>query len=395
MSGAAGWLAPLLPAVSGFTEPDALRLSQFEEALAAGLAVNSVGTGAEPGLRSRQLARVRREMAVSGHLGVAVPACDGGTGCLPAVQCLMQFICGYLDADLRDATGLGHGRMIARHASPAARDRWLPRLLAGDLPGIAITECHGGSQVRATATAAVPHPDGRWRLSGTKTWISRLEEAAVFVVIFTDPAGHLTAGIVDAADEGLERRAIHPCGLAGWSWGELRLHEVPLHPRDILGRPGQGMELLREHFAHYRPLVAATALGTAAAVSDHVTAHLRARQASGHIADLRDNALITIGRSYAQINAALLASLTAQHLSEAGDRLANLWGCASKAHGVDTAYLAASELALLVGAGGFTTASPLAKALGDLNALRYADGIHDSLYRAAGRAVTNSGSAQP
>ena len=33
---------------------------------------------------------------------------------------------------------------------------------------------------------------------------------------------------------------------------------------------GQGMLLLREHFAHYRPLVAATALGVAAAVHDLV-----------------------------------------------------------------------------------------------------------------------------
>jgi hypothetical protein len=84
------------------------------------------------------------------------------------------------------------------------------------------------------------------------------------------------------------------------------------------------MELLREHFAHYRPLVAATALGTAAAVSDHVAAHLCARRSAGLIADLRDNALITVGRSYAQINAALLAALTAQRLSEAGDQLATL-----------------------------------------------------------------------
>ena len=79
---------------------------------------------------------------------------------------MMQFICGYHDIDLRDATGLGHGQLIASYASAAVRDRWLPRLLAGALAGIAVTEAHGGSQVHATTTAAVPRRDGSWAVSG-------------------------------------------------------------------------------------------------------------------------------------------------------------------------------------------------------------------------------------
>jgi alkylation response protein AidB-like acyl-CoA dehydrogenase len=385
---AAGWLAPLLPGIPGLTELDVLRLRRFEESLGGLLARPPLGRGIEPRSRSQRLAQIRRELAAGGHLSLAVPARDGGSGRPAVVQTLMQFICGYHDADLRDSTGLGHGRLIACHGSPPARERWLPRLMAGALPGIAITEPHGGSLVYATATAATAHRDGTWRLTGTKTWISRLEEAAVFIVFFTDPAGRLTAGIIDAAADGLHRHAVTPAGLAGWAWGELRLQEVRLCPHEVLGSPGQGMALIREHFAHYRPLVAATALGAAAAVHDHATAHLSARRSSGVIADLRDNALITLGRSYAQINAALLAALTAQRLSESGDERAGMWGCAMKAHGADVAHSAASELALLTGASGFTADSPLTKALSDLSALRYADGIHDSLYRAAGRALT-------
>jgi hypothetical protein len=39
---------------------------------------------------------------------------------------------------------------------------------------------------------------------------------------------------------------------------------------------------------------------------------------------------------------------------------------------------------LLEGAAGFTASSLAAKVRADLNALLYADGIHDSLYRSAG-----------
>ena len=55
---------------------------------------------------------------------------------------------------------------------------------------------------------------------------------------------------------------------------------------------------------------------------------------------------------------------------------------------VDVAYRAVSELAPLAGAGGFVADCATAKAVRDLNALLYADGIHDSLYRAAGRTLT-------
>jgi hypothetical protein len=84
----------------------------------------------------------------------------------------------------------------------------------------------------------------------------------------------------------------------------------------------------------------------------------------------------------------MLAALTAQQLSQAGDERAELWGCAVKAHGADVAYAAASELALLAGASGFAADSQLAKARRDLNGLLYADGIHDSLYRTVGRTLT-------
>ncbi|GAB3452570.1 hypothetical protein [Actinophytocola sediminis] len=56
-----------------------------------------------------------------------------------------------------------------------------------------------------------------------------------------------------------------------------------------------------------------------------------------------------------------------------------------KAHGVDTANSTAAELALLLGAAGFRADSQTVKARRDLSGLLYADGIHDSLYRTAGK----------
>lgn len=300
------WLEPL-QSLLGPTEKAAWqRLEALAAALDAVLTVYPVGADLPPGAeRSRRLQVIRRELAQRGHLDT--------TGESALFQMLAQFVCGYRDIDLRDATGLGHGQLIARHGSSTARQRWIPRLQAGELAGIAVTEAHGGSRPHATRTHAAPGPDGTWQVSGRKTWISRLTEAAVFVVFFRAPHGGLTAAAIDATDPGLRRQPIPPTGLAGWTWGILDLTAVTVHPTDVL--IGDGMALLREHLAGYRPLVTATALAGTAAVFDTVTTTLTARHITGDLPRLRDSALVTIGRAHAQLITALLGAVMASHLA--------------------------------------------------------------------------------
>ncbi len=252
--------------------------------------------------------------------------------------------------------------------------------------GIAATERHGGSRLREITTRAAPTTRGRWLISGEKVWVSRLVEAHGLVVFFRDPGGRISAAILPAAAPGLSREPIMPAGLAGWSWGTLRLHQVPVDPSsDLIGAPGSGLTVFRDHFARFRPLVTATALGAAASVHTAVTEALGARVRAGVLPRIRDNALISVGRTHAALTAALLSALAVVRLSDADEARADLWACISKAHGVDTALAAVSELVPLLGAGGFTASSPLSKARADLTALQYADGIHDSLYRSGGK----------
>ncbi|MFD1145634.1 hypothetical protein [Saccharothrix hoggarensis] len=158
-----GWLHPLRPVIDPADEVDWTRLTALATALDQTLAAYPVGADLPAGAeRSRRLLAVRQELAVQGH----ADARDHLFGMFA------QFLCGYRDLDLRDATGLGHGVLIARHGSPQTRQKWLPRLLAGELAGIAVTEPHGGSRPAATRTRAVPAADGTWLVSGRKTWIA-------------------------------------------------------------------------------------------------------------------------------------------------------------------------------------------------------------------------------
>lgn len=372
----ATWLRPLAPTLHPGSRVDWKRLTGLASVLDEASALYPVGADlAASAERSHQLMEIRQGLARRGHVDTTrEPA---------PFQALAQFVCGYRDIDLRDVTGLGHGLLIARHGSPHSRQMWISRLLAGELAGIAVTEPHGGSRPAESRTCAVAMPDGTWLITGRKTWISRLTEAAVFVTFFRAPDGRLAAAAVDATATGLHRQPIPPTGLAGWTWGVLDLDAVPVRPEDLL--QGDGMALLREHFASYRPLVTATALGGAARVFDIVAAGLTARQTTGDLSRLRDSALVTLGRTHAQLVTALLGAVVASRLADAGHDDAEMWAAAMKAHGIDTANQAAAELALLLGAAGFRADCQIAKTRRDLNGLLYADGIHDSLYRTAGK----------
>ena len=115
-----------------------------------------------------------------------------------------------------------------------------------------------------------------------------------------------------------------------------------------------------------------------------------ARVATGILPRLRDTALVTLGRSHIELNSALLTALAAARLAASHHHDADLWSRTAKAHAVDTANHLASELPLLIGASGFQAGSRLAKARADLGGLLYADGIHDSLFRSAGRSLTST-----
>jgi alkylation response protein AidB-like acyl-CoA dehydrogenase len=374
------WLAPLAATLPILERQDWTWLHEFEADLVDLVTVELPGTaGAVPARRSAWLLNLRRQLARR-H-----PPTDGDPVRDAVRQTLVQVVCGFYDLDLRDAYGPGHGAPILSAGTEPVRRRWAARLAAGELVGIAATERHGGSRVQEITTSARITASRRWVISGEKCWVSRLVEASGIVVFFRDPDGHITAAIIDADQAGIEREPLQPSGLAGWSWGILRMHDVAIDPeRDLLAGPGQGMALFRRHFAAFRPLVAATALGTAAGVHTMVADTVAARARIGVLPRVRDNALIALGRVHAELYAALLSTVATSNLAARGDRRADLWARVGKAHAVDTANRAVADLAPLVGAAGFQATSPIAKARGDLAGLLYADGIHDSLYRSGG-----------
>jgi alkylation response protein AidB-like acyl-CoA dehydrogenase len=383
------WLGPIRSAVPEVGDADWERIHRLDELLAA-RQFDRQRDGAEPA--GEWLLRTRKALAEDGYTRLTLPAADGGLGRPEVVQTLAQFVCGFHDLDLRDATGLGHGALALDLTAAGTRRMWLDRLAGGELVGIAATERHGGTRLNEITTTARRVGDGKWSLCGEKVWVSRLAESAAFAVFFRDPDGGLSAALLDAGRPGLERVAVTPSGLAGWTWGTLAFREVELNVEtDLIGSVGSGGSLFHRHFARFRPLVTATALGAAAGANTLVARTLAARQRIGVVGRIRDNALILLGRAYAEICAGLLVAVATTRLAALDDAAAGLWANTGKASGVDAACRTVGELVPLVGASGFAAGSRLVKVRNDLAALMFADGVHDSLYRAGGRFLLESG----
>ena len=169
--------------------------------------------------------------------------------------------------------GLG-GYPILRAAKPELRNRWIPKLSAGEaVAAFALSEPEAGSDAAALELRAEEDGDG-FRLTGTKLWISNAPEADVYSVFARtsdDGAKGITAFAIPRESEGLtgehlELVAPHPIG-------RLDFDGVPVGPEQVLGEVGGGFAVAMDTLDLFRPSVGAFGVGMAQAALDAAVRH--------------------------------------------------------------------------------------------------------------------------
>jgi alkylation response protein AidB-like acyl-CoA dehydrogenase len=99
----------------------------------------------------------------------------GGQGLPQSVAKLVEeMICG-CNLSFGLYPGLSHGAYLAlkSHGSEALKNLYLPKLVDGSWTGtMCLTESHCGTDLGLLRTRAVPQPDGSYRVSGSKIFIS-------------------------------------------------------------------------------------------------------------------------------------------------------------------------------------------------------------------------------
>ena len=106
---------------------------------------------------------------------LASPVEWGGQGLPASVAKLVEEMVCATNVSFSLYPGLTHGATIAMegHASEALKQAYLPKMVSGEWSGtMCLTEPHCGTDLGLLRTRAVPQPDGSYRLSGAKIFIS-------------------------------------------------------------------------------------------------------------------------------------------------------------------------------------------------------------------------------
>lgn len=123
----------------------------------------------------RGFAEVYERYAADGWLGLDMPERVGGQGLPRVLQVAFAEMSNgaNLAFSMLPVTIRAAARLLLEHGSPELVERFVPGLVDGSCAAtIVISEPQAGSDVGRTQSLAVPQPDGGYRLSGTKVFIS-------------------------------------------------------------------------------------------------------------------------------------------------------------------------------------------------------------------------------
>jgi len=214
-------------------------------------------------------AALARRLGELGYLGAPVAEEYGGRGLDYIGYGLIVEEVGRGDSAMRTVVSVQTSLVcgsIERWGSEEQRQRWLPRLCAGEAFGcFGLTEPDTGSDAAALRTRA-EKIDGGWRISGQKMWIS-LGNVAEVALIFaqTDPGlkhRGLACFLVPTDSAGFATQEIHgKLGLRASDTAEISLEAVEVGDDALLGEVGDGFKVAMSALDSGRYSVAAGCVG--------------------------------------------------------------------------------------------------------------------------------------
>ena len=324
-----------------------------------------------------------RRLAGAGLMGLYVPEAYGGAGlgalafCLAveeiawacastAVVYLVQYAAGY---------------PLVSHGTEAQKQRYLPRLAAGEITAaLSISEPGAGSDAASMTTTAVRRGD-RYLLNGTKMWVTNGSEAGVITLFATvdRTRGHrgVTAFLVEPSFPGfalgkLERKM----GIRGSPTVALHLSDCEVPVDNRLGEEGQGFRVALGALDRSRPAVGAQAVGIAQAALDAATAYAKERrQFDRPIADFQGIQFMLADMA-TQTHAARLLVHHAAALVDRGVPGTALESSMAKCFAADAAMRVTTDAVQVFGGYGYTREYPVERFMRDAKITQIYEGTN-------------------
>jgi acyl-CoA dehydrogenase len=274
-------------------------------------------------------------------------------------------------------------------------ERWLlPAVQGRRTCAIAITEPGAGSDAQGIRTRAEPQPDGSWRLSGSKHFISDGWWSDFFLVSARTGEREISVFMVDKGLPGFTLgKDQKMMGLRGTPHIELFFDNVPLEPAALLGARGQGFKLVMGALNVVRlAQVGARAVGKASHVLELMTDYARQRRQFGQA--IGDFQLVQqmLADSVIDVNAARLMVLQAAAMMDRGED-ARDWIAMVKVHAAEMLGRVVDRGVQLFGGMGFCKELPIERYYRDARIYRIFDGTSEIHRGVIARSVLKKGPA--
>ncbi len=173
---------------------------------------------------------------------------------------------------------------VATYGSASQRERWLPRMLAGELVGgYSLSEPQAGSDA-AALTCKASKVEGGYRVTGNKAWITHGGKADFYALFVRTGEGSrgISCFLGPGAADGLTfGRPEEKMGLHGVPTTSAHYDGVMLEDDRLLGSEGQGLQIAFSALDSGRLGIAACATGLAQAALDEAVAYAKERQTFG------------------------------------------------------------------------------------------------------------------
>jgi len=171
--------------------------------------------------------------------------------------------------------------LLLAHGNEAQKERWLPRLAAGELIGaFALSESEAGSDAASLAATATRDGDG-WVLNGRKAWITNGARAGV-VVLFARAEEGVSCFLVEPGSPGYDvAERVTTMGHRASETVTVELSDLRVPAGALVGEPGRGLGYALESLVVGRAGIAAQALGIAQSALDHATRYALERRQFG------------------------------------------------------------------------------------------------------------------
>ena len=278
-------------------------------------AAASVPSGGK--LTPEQLREMYRALRPLGYLGSTIKKDYGGAGLSYVDYGLL------LEALAAGPVVLGEvvpPRTINYLGTDAQRQRWLPKLFAGDwVSTAAITEPQAGSDMRGFTTTAVLDGD-HYVVNGQKRWIKLGGASDLMTLMVVDAEGGLSRLVLERAVSPWESRELPAVGIRNLSFAELTFKDVRVPRENLLGAAGVGGEQFHRGIESSRAFVGIQAVGIARQALEIAVRYAKERVAFGRPIGKFQGVQMALADAATRLQAARLLCLNALSIIDAGRR---------------------------------------------------------------------------